>query len=86
MKLGACLLNELFNVRADRNSSRRHAPCAMGGLYCGAKDKIKQNVTNMLAEWWTLKSDGHIVTQIHSFVYISLATALNTLEFYMRLE
>ncbi len=26
-KLGACLLNENFDVGADRNSSRRHAPC-----------------------------------------------------------
>jgi hypothetical protein len=40
-KLGACLLNEHFNVRADRNSSRRHAPCAMEGLYSRARTNLK---------------------------------------------
>ena len=37
VKLGACLLNELFNVGADGNSSRRHALCAMGVRYSRAK-------------------------------------------------
>jgi hypothetical protein len=31
-KLGACLLDELFNVSADRTSSRKHAPCTIGRL------------------------------------------------------
>jgi hypothetical protein len=81
-KLGACLLNELFSVGADRNSSRRHAPCAMKGLGPRTNLKLDRTRCNVLAECRTLKSDGrqaHIVTQIHSFICIFPPAVLNAL-------
>ena len=90
-KLDACLLEGIFNVTADRNFFRRHAPykpgqaCAMEDVYNRAKCNATRRADSWVADFEIIYASSSRCHTIHSSIYISPPTSLDALKFYIRI-